>query len=73
MLVEGRLKYDEWEGKDGNKRNKLYVFLESFTFIDGGGSGGGSGRSQSNDDPGHSDEMPPVSAGADGGMDDIPF
>lgn len=72
ILVEGRLKFDQWEGKDGGKRSKLYVVMETFSFIDGGGSGGGQ---RSGGEPGHSDEMPPVSAsaGSDGGMDDIPF
>ncbi len=72
ILIEGRLKFDQWEGKDGGKRSKLYVVMEGFSFVGnagGGGGGGGGGR----DEPGHSDEMPPVSAGADGGMDDIPF
>jgi len=34
MLVEGRLKMDEWEDKQtGQKRSKLKVVLESFTFL----------------------------------------
>lgn len=46
IMVEGRLKYDSWEGKDGSKRSKLTVVVESFTFVGGppgdqqGGDGG---------------------------------
>lgn len=47
ILVEGRLKLDTWDDKaTGQKRSKLGVVLESFTFLDaraqdGGGVGGG--------------------------------
>lgn len=37
ILLEGRLKLDQWEDKKTNeKRSKLGVVLESFTFIDSG-------------------------------------
>lgn len=35
LLVEGRLKFDQWEAKDGSKRSKLRVFVESFEFVGG--------------------------------------
>jgi single-strand DNA-binding protein len=45
IFIEGRLKYDQWEDKQGGgKRHKLTVVIESFEFIggrDGGGGGGG--------------------------------
>ena len=35
ILVEGRLKYDTWDDKQtGQKRSKLGVVLESFSFLD---------------------------------------
>lgn len=47
ILIEGRLKYDQWEDKQGGgKRSKLSVVVESFQFVgsrDGGGGGGGGG------------------------------
>jgi single-strand DNA-binding protein len=49
IFVEGRLKYDTWEDKNGGgKRNKISVVVENFQFIGGrdgatGGSGGGAG------------------------------
>lgn len=33
IFVEGRLKFDQWEGPNGEKRNKLSVVLETFTFV----------------------------------------
>ncbi|MBG81043.1 MAG: single-stranded DNA-binding protein [Phycisphaerales bacterium] len=37
VFLEGRLKLDEWQDRDGNRRSKLRVVVESFQFIDGGG------------------------------------
>lgn len=35
MLVEGRLKLDQWEDKKtGEKRSKIGIALESFSFVD---------------------------------------
>jgi single-strand DNA-binding protein len=33
ILVEGRLQYDTWEGKDGVKRSKHRVSVERFQFL----------------------------------------
>ena len=42
MLVEGRLKFDQWEDKNTHqKQSKLKVRLESFSFIDTKGADGG--------------------------------
>jgi single-strand DNA-binding protein len=47
IFIEGRLKYDQWEDKQGGgKRSKLSVVIDNFQFIggrDGGGGGGGGG------------------------------
>ena len=37
VFLEGRLKLDEWQDRDGNRRSKLRVVVESFQFIDAGG------------------------------------
>ncbi|MDP7008705.1 MAG: single-stranded DNA-binding protein [Phycisphaerales bacterium] len=37
VFVEGRLKLDQWQDKDGNNRSKLKVVIESFQFIDSKG------------------------------------
>ena len=44
VFIEGRLKLDQWQDKEGGNRSKLKVVIESFEFIDsrgGGQSGGG--------------------------------
>jgi single-strand DNA-binding protein len=51
IFVEGRLTFESWEGRDGQKRNKLKVTVESFQFIggrEGGGDGGNGGGSRGN-------------------------
>src|SRR3954466_12254603 len=55
IFIEGRLKYDQWEDKQGGgKRSKLSVVIENFQFVGGrdgagggpGGGGGGGGYEQ---------------------------
>jgi len=83
LLVEGRLKYDQWESKDGQKRSKLYVVVENFQFLGapGGARGGdrpvGGERSAPGALRGSAsgaavEEMPPIDDAAPSG-DDIPF
>jgi single-strand DNA-binding protein len=46
VLVEGRLKLDQWDDKQtGQKRSRLGVVLESFSFLDSGGRGDSGGNS----------------------------
>jgi single-strand DNA-binding protein len=33
ILVEGRLRLDQWELQSGEKRNKIVVVLENFQFV----------------------------------------
>ncbi|MDA3962113.1 MAG: single-stranded DNA-binding protein [Planctomycetota bacterium] len=74
-LVEGRLKLDQWEDKDGNRRSKLKVVADNVQFLDGrgeggGGSGGfsgGNGGGESSPEPGPSAPSAPA-----GGVDDEP-
>ena len=88
ILIEGRLQFDSWEGKDGQKRSKHRVFVENFQFLGspgGGGGGGGGGRGapgpgQAYQEPyrggppqGRPDDQPPPPQD-DGGQDEaIPF
>jgi single-strand DNA-binding protein len=50
VLLEGRLRLDQWETQSGEKRSKLCVVLENFQFIgprgddDGGQQDSGEGR-----------------------------
>src|SRR5271168_1544362 len=44
IFIEGRLKYDSWEDKQGGgKRSKMSVVVENFQFVGGKDGGGGSG------------------------------
>jgi len=87
LLVEGRLKLDSWDDKEGQKRSKLKVIGETIQLLgprSGGGGGGGRGRdeegsryysSQSNDrNPGRSN--PPQQQDYDDSSsdgNDVPF
>ena len=53
ILVEGRLRQDRWESPQGEKRNRLVVALERFSFV---------GRK---DDPPLSDMPPPPTQNKD--------
>ena len=52
VYLEGRLKLDQWQDREGGNRSKLKVIIENFQFIDsresgsGGGGGGGGGNYQ---------------------------
>jgi single-strand DNA-binding protein len=86
ILVEGRLKMDTWDDKaTGQKRSKLGVVLESFTFIDSRGQEGGGGAGAPTAPPPRNrpSSAPPSAASAVGGSesdgpppveeDDVPF
>ena len=47
VFIEGRLKLDQWQDKEGNNRSRLEVVIESFQFVDtrGGEGEGGEGSS----------------------------
>jgi single-strand DNA-binding protein len=56
IMVEGRLKLDQWESGDGQKRSKLSVVLENFQFLGGrddneGGSGNSGGGYEKSSPP----------------------
>lgn len=44
IFIEGRLKFDSWETKEGEKRSKLLVVLDNFQFISSGGEGDGNAK-----------------------------
>lgn len=43
LMVEGRLNFSSWEGKDGSKHSKLRVIVENFQFLDSGQGRGEAG------------------------------
>ena len=78
VFVEGRLRLDSWEAKDGGKRTKLRVVMENFQFI-----GGPAGQRDSEGvqarpakpgvQPGQVAERGGQQQGEDYDFDDIPF
>lgn len=49
VFIEGKLRLDQWQDKEGNNRSKLKVVVDNFEFVGGGrdsqgGGGGGGGR-----------------------------
>jgi single-strand DNA-binding protein len=79
ILVEGRLKLDQWDDKQtGQKRSKLGVTLETFSFLDskGGDGAGSSDTARSRPAPAPA-SAPSVEAPEAEGMapeqDDVPF
>jgi single-strand DNA-binding protein len=83
FLVEGRLKLDQWDDKQtGQKRSRLGVVLESFSFLGtGGGRGDGGGSSDGFRSRGAAPAPasgapvaePPASEGPPPEEDDVPF
>lgn len=81
VFIEGRLKLDEWEDRNGGgKRSKLKVVVDNFQFVDSregsgggggggnyGGGGGGGGGGRGGNSGGYDSQPDPVS------HDDIPF
>lgn len=77
IMLEGRLRLDQWEGNDGQKRSKLCVVLENFQFV-GGSREEGTSSSGASSPQGTS---PPARESGAGGSaapqetidDDVPF
>ncbi len=81
VFIEGRLRLDQWEDKEGQKRSKMKVIVEGFQFLDsrGGGGEGEEGGSRGGEG-GSRRAAAPARAPAGGGAnyepvpeDDIPF
>jgi single-strand DNA-binding protein len=64
--VEGRLRLDSWE-KDGQKRNKIVVVMETFQFLDGGQGGGAGGGATEGGAAMRRPARAPAAAGQGGG------
>jgi single-strand DNA-binding protein len=78
VFIEGRLRLDSWEGKDGQKRSKLMVVMENFQFIGGGTGASAGGRPAQRPQPAPAQQPGNVSDGGpppgqDYDFDDIPF
>jgi len=56
IFIEGRLRLDQWQDKEGNKRSKLGVVIDNFQFVDSRAPGEGA--------PGQGGAPAPARAGA---------
>lgn len=64
IFVEGRLKLDSWQTKEGEKRSRMRIVLERFQFLgQGGDRPAGAGRSGAPADA----EIDPADFGLDSG------
>jgi single-strand DNA-binding protein len=80
LLVEGRLKLDQWEDKNTHqKQSKLRVVLEGFTFLDSKGPDAGGGEAPRRPAPQQAAAQPEQQAGTPTESvpppeeDDVPF
>ena len=80
IMLEGRLRLDQWEANDGQKRSKLCVVLENFQFVGGSrdDTSGASGSSYEESAPparpaANSSDSGSAPASPDGIDDDVPF
>lgn len=59
LFVQGRLRYDAWDDKQGGKRSKISVVIEQFQFIGGrDGNGSFTGAAADQDQRGESRTAP---------------
>ncbi|WP_436894975.1 single-stranded DNA-binding protein [Mammaliicoccus sciuri] len=65
ILIQGELKQNRFEDKDGNKREKVYVNVDKFEFLELKGSNQGQPKQQAND--------PFANAGVDVDDSTLPF
>ena len=75
VFIEGKLRFDQWETQQGEKRSKLKVVVDDFQFVDAGGRSGSGQQSG-----GNAGQREPSHASSGGGPayepvgeDDIPF
>lgn len=79
LLVEGRLKLDQWDDKQtGQKRSRLGVVLEGFQFLGGGNRGESAGEPARRSAPtpaaaAASPEAAPAAEAPPPEEDDVPF
>ena len=69
IMVEGRLKLDQWETNEGQKRSKLGVVLENFQFI----GGRDSSASATNGAPSANEAQAPQVDEGNGFDEEVPF
>ena len=66
ILVEGSLKFEQWQADDGSNRNRLKVRLQRFEFVGPNPNGNGNTQQAANNEP-------PARTTDDVSDDDVPF
>lgn len=78
-MIEGRLRFDSWESKTGEKRSKLRVVVDNVQFLGRAGEGGGGGGAERQSAPQQRSEAPkpatpaPAPTPQEDLEDDVPF
>lgn len=77
ILVEGRLKTEKWQDRDGNQRYTTKVYAQNITLLgrkdessEGGAKAYGDGGGSAEDFPSQSKAMPEIDTNED---DEVPF
>ncbi|MHC4414627.1 MAG: single-stranded DNA-binding protein [Planctomycetota bacterium] len=74
VFVEGRLRLDTWQDREGQNRSKLRVVVENFQFIDSRGGGGPASGPAAKAQRGEAPAPSPVGSGHEPvNEDEIPF
>jgi len=74
IFIEGRLRLDQWQDKEGNKRSRMKVVIESFQFLDFRGGSGGEGAPREGRPVGRAAGTPAGTGAPPAGQEeDIPF
>lgn len=64
VYVDGRLRTDRWEGRDGTPRTTIEIVAQNVVFMSRPGEGGGTPREE---------DYPGEAFGGGGAEDDLPF
>ena len=74
IFVEGRLKLDQWESKEGEKRSAIRVVLDNFEFVDSKQDGGSNNIERQPTAPASTGSSTDTKPSADPDLDeDVPF
>lgn len=72
VYIEGKIRNEEWDGDDGQKKRMTKVRVDSVQFLNTKGGDSGGGQQYRNDQPaGGSRQNPPATAPAGGPPDDL--
>lgn len=73
IAVEGALRMNKYQTKEGENRTTYEVEIENFQFLDRGGSQSGSHQSEDHSPQPSDHNAPPDSGAMDASDDDLPF